>query len=207
MSVSERSGKIFVESEYLTRCEWCGTPYSPGWVGTESGRIYCSTECQSAEHTEYRKAGGVFVMVLGLVMILSSIFAGISSYGAVNVVSLELLAYGAMILLLGFCILAQAIEGQGYKDRKDKYRDAQLLVCEYCNHICAPGVVDCDNCGATLVDAQFAKDPWPEWFVPPKPKKKFGPCRNCGTSFKYPVTSADGKDRCPRCGKTVFERE
>ncbi|MFW9975445.1 MAG: hypothetical protein ACFFDQ_09290 [Candidatus Thorarchaeota archaeon] len=202
---NEKSRKILVESEYITRCNWCGTPYSPDWVSTQQGKIYCSIECQSTDQKEGRIAVGVCFSVLGVVLLSISFYVGVvNPYTSTRYV-IEFFMYGVLTLISGFCLSALAMAGQSYEDRKDKYRDSQLLVCEYCNHICTPGVVDCDNCGASLVDAQYAGDSWPEWFVPPKPKRKFGPCRYCGKSFNYPVSSADGNDRCPKCGKIVLE--
>jgi hypothetical protein len=200
---NEKSDKLFVRADYITRCRWCGTPYSPDWVATQSGRIYCSIECQSAETSGCGKVGGLCFIVLGLIMIMISIFTGLLNPGVPNAAVFEIVTYGVLLIVSGFCFFALAFEGATHKDRKDKYKDTQLLVCAYCNHIITPGIMVCDNCGASLADADFTSDPWPEWFVPPMPKVKFGPCRNCGKSFVYPVLSADGKDRCPRCGKPV----
>ncbi|MFX1560421.1 MAG: hypothetical protein ACFFBL_07520 [Promethearchaeota archaeon] len=200
---NEKSDKLFVRSDYITRCRWCGTPYSPEWVSTQSGRIYCSTECQSAEQSGCGKVGGSCSIVIGLIIVMMAFISALLNPGVLNSVAFAVFTYAGFFILSGFCILAQAIEGSTYKDRKDRYRDSQLMVCEYCNHIPPPGTVVCDNCGASLADADFSSDPWPEWFVPPKPTKIFGPCRNCGRSFVYPVLSADGRDRCPKCGNPV----
>lgn len=66
--------------------------------------------------------------------------------------------HGVIMMLAGFCIFAQAVGGSAYKDRKDRYRKTQLLVCEYCNHIVTPDVMDCDNCEASLAGAGFNSD-------------------------------------------------
>ncbi len=197
---NERSEKLLVRADYITRCAWCGTPYSLNWVATESGRIYCSIECQSAEQSGSGRWVGLCSIALGLILI---IWVSVFSFFNPSIFSSSLfegMFYGVVFLLLGFCTFSIATEGSNYKDRKDKYRNTQLLICEYCNHIPAPGVTVCDNCGASLADADFSSDSWPEWFVLPK---KIGPCTNCGKSFVYPVLSADGNNRCPRCGKPV----
>lgn len=186
----DESDMLFVRSEYLTRCEWCGTPYSLEWVGMQSGRMFCSSECHSAANAEGAQMLGVFVIVGGV--LVSLVYIPFLTF------------YGLMFVLLGIGFLVKAREGRSYADRKDKYRNTQLLVCEYCNHVNIPGVVECENCGASLVGSEFASDPWPEWFaLPPKLRKKPGRCRNCGESYEYPILSADGKHRCPRCAKPV----
>lgn len=186
----EKSDRLLVRSDYLTRCGWCGTPYSPDWVGTQTGRLFCSSECQSAANAGKQQWAGGFAIGIGAVMLI--------------IPEPAVILGGLWFLLMGFCVLAQGIEGRSYRDRKDKYRNTQLLVCEYCNHINTPDVVVCDNCGASLIGSDFALDPWPEWFVPPpKLRRVRGPCRNCGEPFEYPILSADGKHRCPRCAKPV----
>ncbi|MFW9975444.1 MAG: hypothetical protein ACFFDQ_09285 [Candidatus Thorarchaeota archaeon] len=193
--MTEESDRLLVRSDYLARCKWCGTPHSPDWVKQDYGDLYCSRECQLAASARWKQNIGAFATLTGVVMFL--------------IPSPATILIGINLLPLGVCILVQGIVGRKYVDRKDKYTNVELLVCEYCNHINTPGIVVCDNCGAALTGAGFLSDPWPEWFEPPpKPKptrtRRYGPCSNCGKSFVYPILSADGKDRCPRCGKTVY---
>jgi uncharacterized paraquat-inducible protein A len=166
--------------------------------------MFCSSECQSAAHSKGLKAVSVCFIILGVGLLFPSILASIFSPSITSTGAVEVFFYGLLVMTFGFCGLAEAVEAKSYRDRKDKYRNAELLVCEYCNHINNPGVVACDNCGATLVGARFAIDPWPDWFPPPPElKATYPPCRNCGRKFRYAVLSADGKHRCPKCGNSV----
>lgn len=193
--MTEKSDRLLVRSDYLARCKWCGTPHSPDWVKQDFGDLYCSRECQYAATAAWKQYIGAFLILIGVIMLL------IPSPGTMLI--------GINLIPLGVCILVQYIAGWKYFNRKDKYANVELLLCEYCNHIGTTNDVVCDNCGAALTGADFLSDPWPEWFEPPpKPKptrmKRYGPCSNCGKSFGYPVLSADGKNRCPRCGKKVY---
>ncbi len=188
-----RSDKLLLRAAYVARCEWCGTPHSPDWVVTDTGRMFCSSECRSAAYTGRSQVCGISVTAIMVAFLL------IPDPMAVLL--------GLTILPIGLCVLAQWIEGRQHLSRKDKYRDTQLLVCGYCNHINASGGVVCEKCGASLADADFVSDPWPEWFAPlpaPRRARRYGPCKNCGKSFEFPILSADGKDRCPRCGNPVL---
>ncbi|MHA3963233.1 MAG: hypothetical protein AM325_006800 [Candidatus Thorarchaeota archaeon SMTZ1-45] len=193
-AATEKFDRVLVRSDFLARCKWCGTPHSPDWVKSEYGDLYCSRECQSAAGAGWRRQGGALGTLIGAVLLLLPNPASI--------------LIGLNLLPVSLCILIQGVLGRRYVNRKDRYRNAELLVCEYCNHINTPGVVVCDNCGATLTGADFSSDSWPEWFVlPPKVnssrRRKYGTCGNCGRPFNYPALSADGKDRCPKCGSLV----
>jgi uncharacterized paraquat-inducible protein A len=204
----EETDRLLLRSEYVTRCAWCGTPHSPQWVGKQyGGEVFCSSECQLAAASGDDRALGAIILVICTVLVLLPL-SGVLSISGIMAPSATLsLVLGMMLLPAGICLFTKGMLGQKYVDRKNLYRNTQLLLCEYCNHINEPGVSACTNCGATLVDAQFVTDPWPKWFDPPprvREKKRFGPCEHCGASFAFPVLSADGQDRCPRCGKVVY---
>ena len=149
---NENSDKLLVRADYITRCEGCGTPYSPGCVGSQQGELYCSVECQSAAYARRHQIVGGFILLVGLILIL--------------IPEPVIILCGMWALFLGFCIAIRGIEGKSYSQRRDKYRNTQLLVCEYCNHISTSSVTVCENCGALLVDSEFASDILPDWFVP-----------------------------------------
>ena len=112
----DKSERLLVRSEYLNRCKWCGTIHSPEWIGTQTGIMFCSRECQSATNATTWQAIGVCITVFGSIMLLLFDLGGIAAFG-----------YGVLFVIAGFCFIAIGIEGRRYKDRKDKYRNTQLL--------------------------------------------------------------------------------
>jgi hypothetical protein len=186
----DKSDRLLVRSKYLTRCEWCGTIHSPEWIGTQTGKMFCSSECQSAANAGTWQAIGICFAVFGIIMFL--------------LFDLRAVSYGIFSIITGFFFIARGIKGRSYKDRKGKYRNTQLLVCEYCNHINKSNVVVCQECGAPLTHAEFTSDSWPEWFgPPPETWTRDRICRNCGNFYEHPVLSAEGVYRCPKCAARV----
>ncbi len=189
----DKSDRILVESQYLARCKWCGTPNSPRWITLDGGIFYCSEECQRATTTTSTKYLGIGMLVLGVSMLLVSFPLLVSGPW--------ILIYGAMLTLMGFCTYDRGKEGEQYLNRKDLYRDVQLLVCDYCSYVNPPSVLKCHNCGATIESADFAADSWPEWFSrTPVPYKGIA-YPNCSAIYTYDSSKKDDEGRviCQNC--------
>ena len=58
--VRERKELVAVDRSKVTRCMWCGTVESSGWVYTSSNEAYCSKDCFYANKMEMNGIFGLF---------------------------------------------------------------------------------------------------------------------------------------------------
>ncbi|MHA1935809.1 MAG: hypothetical protein ACW97A_11045 [Candidatus Thorarchaeota archaeon] len=176
----------------MARCKWCGTPHSPNWITNQKGDIYCSDGCQKGATVLQNKRVSFCLIVFGSLMMLIPNF--------------ELIIYGAITLLMGIGAFVSGMEGRKYQDRKDKYKDLQLLVCEYCTQVNPPNVLRCQNCGASIESAEFLGDILPDWFPPTGPFLGFRivKCPKCAAVYSYDGTKVDDKGMivCQNCAKS-----
>jgi hypothetical protein len=120
----------------------------------EKTGIYCSRECKLADRSLSNYAAGAFNAILGLVSILIA-FTLVSSPSSRGE-EIILIPVGILMVFASIFGIYEALQGRQYRNRKDKFRETQRLDCQYCSHINPPDILKCQNCGASLSEAEFA---------------------------------------------------
>ena len=134
---SDESREMLVDICALPRCDWCGARESVEWIGTNTGKVYCSKECQEATTVGARACMGLFFLA-GAVIAIFALHPG-----------------GILLLAAGILMLWWASRGERYLDRKDKYltedvSEKFVIACMYCGHKDRGSFFKCSNCGAPL---------------------------------------------------------
>ncbi|RDE14582.1 MAG: hypothetical protein C4K48_05920 [Candidatus Thorarchaeota archaeon] len=196
--------RILVKKDNLARCAWCGTPESDEWITTERNEIFCSSECQAAMYSVGAvgsTGAGFACSCLGGIMLLALVFSASLNPGMSSMrnVAADLLVIGILFLLTGGLIMFGGNEGKNYQDRKDKYRNVSLLVCEYCTQTNPPSVTRCTYCGASLTRAMFSYETTPPW-IQKRRVNRFR-CPRCKAVYSYDPSSLqrDGTVKCQNC--------
>lgn len=201
------SDRILVKKDNLARCAWCGTPESDEWITTQRNEIFCSSECQSAKYAYIPDNRDRLITYLFASLGVGTLLAPIlynylnpSFYGDPKIIA-DMFAFGIMCLIVSAAPMLCIGEGAAYQDRKDKYRDISLLVCEYCTQTNPPNVTRCRYCGASLTKAPFSYVTTPPWIQ----KKRLNRlrCPRCASVYSYNSSSlrSDGTVKCQNCNE------
>jgi len=191
-----------VKKDNLARCAWCGTPESDEWITRGRNEIFCSSECQAAKYsTGANLAGYVFTCLGGGILVLF-FFASLAPniLGDPRAVA-EVVVYGLFFLIVGVGTVIGANRGKKYQDRKDKYRDVTLLVCEYCTQANPPSITRCRHCGASLTKAVFSYETTPPW-IQKRRLNRFR-CPRCNAVYSYNLLNlqSGGTVKCQNCDR------
>jgi len=195
--------RIVVSKDRLARCTWCGTLESNGWVFSEKGKIYCTTECMLADNVGRTRISAIATLACSIVILLPYlIFFALGSPGIGMEPTWEFIIFGIMFFILGIGGVLTMNEGKKYQDRKGKYNGTPPLECEYCNHPNPPSATRCLNCDAALSRAPFVSESIPPWIYKQK-RVKGVKCPHCHAIYSYlpSMISDDRQVVCQNCNR------